>query len=85
MCLYVSLPPIFYSAVWLLFTLPHKTLIDETIMTHRMITEAIARHDPLGARSAMVMHLNFNRTYIKKVYDGEDPDDGTIGMAAFVK
>ena len=33
----------------------------------------------------MVMHLNFNRTYIKKVYDGEDPDDGTIGMAAFVK
>ena len=46
---------------------------------------AIARHDPIGARSAMVMHLNFNRTYIKKVYDGEDPDDGTIGMAAFVK
>ena len=60
-------------------------LIPKTIMTHRMITEAIARHDPLGARSAMVMHLNFNRTYIKKVYDGEDPDDGTIGMAAFVK
>ena len=24
----------------------------------------------------MVMHLNFNRSYIKKVYDGEDPDDG---------
>ena len=23
----------------------------------------------------MVMHLNFNRSYIKKVYDGEDPDD----------
>ena len=32
----------------------------------------------------MVMHLNFNRSYIKKVYDGEDPDDGTIGMAAYV-
>ena len=32
----------------------------------------------------MVMHLNFNRSYIKKVCDGEDPDDGTIGMAAYV-
>ena len=35
-------------------------------------------------KAAMVMHLNFNRSYIKKVYDGEDPDDGTIGMAAYV-
>ena len=39
--------------------------------THRMITEAIARHDPIGARSAMVMHLNFNRNCIRKLYDGE--------------
>lgn len=31
------------------------------------------------------MHLNFNRTYIKKVCDGEVPDDGTVGMAQFVK
>ena len=61
-----------------------KKLIDETIMTHRMITEAIANHDPIGAKAAMVMHLNFNRSYIKKVYDGEDPDDGTIGMAAYI-
>ena len=36
-------------------------------------------------RAAMVMHLNFNRTYIKKIYDGEDPDDGTVGMAGFLK
>lgn len=35
-------------------------------MTHRMIVEAIANHDPIGAKSAMVMHLNFNRTYIKR-------------------
>ena len=33
----------------------------------------------------MVMHLNFNRTYIKKVYDGEDPEDGTVGMARVCK
>lgn len=35
-------------------------------MTHRMITEAIANHDPIGAKAAMVMHLNFNRSYIKR-------------------
>ena len=44
---------------------------EETILTHRMITEAIARHDSIGARSAMVMHLNFNRNCIRKLYDGE--------------
>ena len=49
----------------------HKKLTEETILTHRMITDAIARHDPLGARNAMVMHLNFNRNGIKKLYDGE--------------
>ena len=64
---------------------PQKNHIDAPIRPPGMSTEAFARHDPIGARSAMVMHLNFNRTYIKKVYDGEDPDDGTIGMAAFVK
>ena len=26
----------------------HKKLTEETILTHRMITEAIARHDPLA-------------------------------------
>ena len=80
-----QLIPIIDTAVMMFVNVTHKKLIDETIMTHRMIVEAIANHDPIGAKSAMVMHLNFNRTYIKKVYDGEDPDDGTVGMAQFVK
>ena len=79
-----QLIPIIDTAVMMFVNVTHKKLIDETIMTHRMITEAIANHDPIGAKAAMVMHLNFNRSYIKKVYDGEDPDDGTIGMAAYV-
>ena len=79
-----QLIPVIDTAVMMFVNVTHKKLIDETIMTHRMITEAIANHDPLGAKAAMVMHLNFNRSYIKKVYDGEDPDDGTIGMAAYV-
>ena len=80
-----QLIPIIDTAVMMFVNVTHKKLIDETIMTHRMIVEAIASHDPMGAQSAMVMHLNFNRTYIKKVYDGEDPEDGTIGIAQFVK
>lgn len=80
-----QLIPIIDTAVMMFVNITHKKLIDETIMTHRMIVEAIANHDPLGAKSAMVMHLNFNRTYIKKVYDGEDPEDGTVGMAPFIK
>ena len=79
-----QLIPVIDTAVMMFVNVTHKKLIDETIMTHRMITEAIANHDPIGAKAAMVMHLNFNRSYIKKVYDGEDPDDGTIGMAAYV-
>ena len=80
-----QLIPIIDTAVMMFVNVTHKKLIDETIVTHRMIAEAIARHDPIGAKSAMVMHLNFNRTYIKKIYDGEDPDDGTVGMAGFLK
>ena len=80
-----QLIPIIDTAVMMFVNVTHKKLIDETIMTHRMIVEAIANHDPIGAKSAMVMHLNFNRTYIKKAYDGEDPDDGIVGMAQFVK
>ena len=66
-----QLIPVIDTAVMMFVNVTHKKLIDETIMTHRMITEAIARHDPIGARSAMVMHLNFNRNCIRKLYDGE--------------
>ena len=66
-----QLVPIIDTAVMMFVNITHKKLIDQTIETHRMITDAIAAHDPIGARSAMVMHLNFNRTYIKKMYDEE--------------
>ena len=49
----------------------HQKLIDETIQTHRMIVDAIAGHDPTGAKAAMVMHMNFNRSMIKRLYDEE--------------
>ena len=66
-----QLIPVIDTAVMMFVNVTHKKLTEETILTHRMITEAIARHDPIGARSAMVMHLNFNRNCIRKLYDGE--------------
>lgn len=68
-----QLIPIIDTAVMMFVNVTHKKLTEETIETHRMIVDAIERHDPIGARSAMVMHLNYNRTYIKMLNDGELP------------
>ena len=64
-----QLIPIIDTAVMMFVNVTHKKLIDETIMTHRMIVEAIEAHDPIGARNAMTMHLAFNRRMIKELYD----------------
>lgn len=45
-----QLIPVIDTAVMMFVNVTHKKLIDETIMTHRMITEAIANHDPLAQR-----------------------------------
>ena len=39
-------------------------LQEETIETHREITNAIASHDPLRAQDAMYLHLVYNRKRI---------------------
>ena len=57
-----QLIPIIDTAVMMFVNVTHKKLTEETILTHRMITEAIARHDSIGARSAMVMHLTSTAT-----------------------
>ena len=64
-----QLIPIIDTAVMMFVNVTHKKLIDETIMTHRMVVEAIEAHDPIGARNAMTMHLAFNRRMIKELYD----------------
>ncbi|RGN01562.1 FCD domain-containing protein [Blautia obeum] len=40
-------------------------LHEETIETHREITDAIASHDPLRAQDAMYLHLVYNRKRIQ--------------------
>ena len=44
----------------------HRQLKDETIDTHRAITDAILNGDSAGAKYAMIMHLNYNRQMILK-------------------
>ena len=49
----------------------HRELMEETIHTHRAVVDAIERHDQVGARCAMVMHLTYNRQMIVKMLEQE--------------
>lgn len=62
-----QLIPIIDTAVLMFVNVTHKKLTDETVMTHRAVTEAIAERDPIGARTAMMMHMTFNRNMIKQL------------------
>lgn len=62
-----QLIPIIDTAVLMFVNVTHKKLTDETVMTHRAVAQAIAEHDPIGAKSAMMMHMTFNRNMIKQL------------------
>lgn len=62
-----SLIPIINSAITTFVNLTHRMLREETIATHRAITEAITAHDSTGAKCAMVMHLTYNRQTLMKL------------------
>ncbi len=62
-----QLIPIIDTAVLMFVNVTHKKLTDETIMTHRAVTDAIAEHDPIGAKTAMMMHMTYNRNMILKL------------------
>lgn len=65
--------PIIDTAVLMFVNVTHKKLTDETIMTHRAVTDAIAEHDPIGAKTAMMMHMTFNRNMIRQLMkDGRE-------------
>ena len=68
-----QLIPIIDTAVLMFVNVTHKKLTDETIMTHRAVTEAIAEHDPIGAKTAMMMHMTCNRNMIRQLMkDGRE-------------
>ena len=54
------------TAVLMFVNLTHRRLRQETI------TKSIAEHDPVGARSAMTMHISYNRAAIKEIYDARN-------------
>ncbi len=76
------LVPIINTAVMTFANLTHRTLMQETIQTHRAVTEAIWDGDSLGARCAMVMHLTYNRQAIlrlqKQHRTGQMPDTADV-------
>ncbi len=56
-----TLIPVIHTAVTTFANLTRRTLMQETIETHRAVVNAISDRDPVGARCAMVMHLTYNR------------------------
>ncbi|MCI5649956.1 MAG: FadR/GntR family transcriptional regulator [Fusicatenibacter sp.] len=63
-----TLIPVINTAVMTFANLTHRMLKQETIDTHRAITDAILDHDSTGARCAMMMHLTYNRQALMKQY-----------------
>ena len=61
-----TLLPLINTAVMTFANLTHRTLMQETIETHRAVVNAIIDRDPVGARCAMVMHLTYNRQALVK-------------------
>ena len=65
--------PIINTAVMTFANLTHRSLKEETILTHRAITNAILERDSIGARCAMITHLTYNRQAIlKKMKEQKD-------------
>ena len=58
------LVPMINTAVATFASLTHRSLRQETIETHRAVTDAILDGDAVGARCAMVTHLACNRQAI---------------------
>ncbi|MDR1378142.1 MAG: FadR family transcriptional regulator [Synergistaceae bacterium] len=64
-----NLLPIIQSAISLFVDITNRQLRQETIETHRMIINAIAAHDPVGASDGMTMHIIYNRNSLRSYYN----------------
>lgn len=67
-----TLVPVINTAVYTFANLTHRLLKEETLQTHRAITEAICKRDSVGAKCAMMMHLTFNRQTIMRLLEERD-------------
>lgn len=60
-----QLAPIADTVIMMFVNVTHRKLTQETIMTHRTVTDVIAERDPTGTKSAMMVHMTFNGNMIK--------------------
>ena len=70
-----QLIPIIDTAVMMFVNVTHQRLTKETVMTHRAIVDAISDRDPIGAKTAMMMHMTYNRNMILKLIREEKEKD----------
>lgn len=63
-----QLIPIIDTAVMVFVNVTHKMLKEETLTTHRAVVDSIMDRDPIGARTAMTMHMTYNRNLIRKLW-----------------
>lgn len=64
-----QLIPMIDTAVMMFVNVTHKKLQEETIRTHRDITNAILEGSPSKAEAAMTLHLLYNRQSISAMYE----------------
>ncbi len=69
-----TLIPAMNTADYTFASLTHRLLIEETLKTHRAVTEARLKRDAVGARCAMIMHLTYNRQAIVKLLEERDQE-----------
>lgn len=67
-----QLLPIINTSVMTFATITHRMLKEETLETHRAITDAIKKGDAVGAKCAMTMHLTYNRQKIVRIIEERD-------------
>lgn len=63
-----TLIPVINTAVMTFANLTHRKLQQETIETHRAITDSILSGDAVGAKCAMIMHLTYNRMKLMEMF-----------------
>lgn len=70
--------PVINTAIMTFANLTHRQLMQETIDTHRAVTNAILAGDSLGAKCAMMMHLTYNRQailHLQEAHQVQTSDD----------
>lgn len=61
--------PVINTSVVTFANITYRSLMQETLETHRAIVTAMERKDPVGARCAMSMHLTYNRQLIMELLE----------------